>query len=167
MWKKYGVKISELANFVDPRTKQAPSAKAFRFAIQLFRTLHRIKDVSYCFVNSETNDRWKDPGAPLHNARMELKMEWVLGWHDFRHFRATQWIMNGVDVEAVRGLLGHKDISTTMKYVYYVAEHAKDSAREAEQRELARLGDSRRRTKQATNRNRTLGSLIRRQASIP
>jgi intracellular sulfur oxidation DsrE/DsrF family protein len=29
IWKKYGVKISELANFVDPRTKQAPSSNLY------------------------------------------------------------------------------------------------------------------------------------------
>jgi intracellular sulfur oxidation DsrE/DsrF family protein len=29
MWKKYGVKISELASFVDPRTKQAPSTNLY------------------------------------------------------------------------------------------------------------------------------------------
>jgi integrase len=124
------------------------------FAIQLFRTLPRIEDLPYCFPNSKTGNRWKDPRVPLHNARTELKMDWVRGWHDFRHFRATQWIMDGVDVEAVRGLLGHKDISTTMKYVHYVAEHAKDSVRRAEQRELARLRASQERAKQATNRQR-------------
>lgn len=32
MWKKYGVKISELANFVDPRTKQAATSNLYNVA---------------------------------------------------------------------------------------------------------------------------------------
>jgi integrase len=51
------------------------------------------------------------------------RLEWV-GFHDFRHFRATQWIMRGVDIRSVQGLLGHSNIQTTERYVKFVGTHA-------------------------------------------
>ena len=72
-----------------------------------------------------------------------------VGFHGFRHFRATEWITDGMTVEKVQGLLGHKDIETTLRYVHYVAEHAHEAARQAEQRQLNRL---RTLEEQATNR---------------
>jgi len=65
--------------------------------------------------------------------------DWIRGWHDFRHYRATQWIIDGMDVVTVKTLLGHQNIATTQRYVHYVADHAKDAVRRAEQRELVRL----------------------------
>ena len=83
-------------------------------------------------------------------------MDWV-GFHGFRHFRATEWISDGMTVENVQGLLGHQDIKTTMRYVHYVAEHAQEAVREAEKRQLARLRASQ---EQATNRQPTLPGVI-------
>ncbi len=95
-------------------------------------------------------DRWKDPDGPLEAAVAALGWEdWIVGWHDFRHYRATQWIIDGMDVVTVKNLMGHRDIATTQRYVHYVAEHAKASVRKAE-KELARLRTAKK--KQATNR---------------
>jgi len=64
------------------------------FAIELFKTLLRISGVPYCFPRPETMDRWKDPDGPLEDPVEGLGWEnWIRGWHDFRHYRATQWIM--------------------------------------------------------------------------
>ena len=38
--------------------------------------------------------------------------------HDYRHSAAGRWIRSGVDVQTVRELLGHADITTTMRYVH-------------------------------------------------
>lgn len=45
--------------------------------------------------------------------------------HDLRHLCATYLIMNGVDLETVRGILGHRDLSTTQKYLHVLNEHKK------------------------------------------
>jgi integrase len=43
--------------------------------------------------------------------------------HTFRHTFASYLIMNGVDLVTVKELLGHKDISTTMRYAHVVPKH--------------------------------------------
>ena len=57
------------------------------------------------------------------------------GFHDLRHFRATQWLINGVDVRTVKELLGHADIQTTMRYLHYVQTHATQTVLKAQERE--------------------------------
>ncbi len=42
-----------------------------------------------------------------------LKLHESLSAHDFRHFRATQLLREGMPLEVVQEYLGHKDISTT------------------------------------------------------
>jgi integrase len=45
--------------------------------------------------------------------------------HDLRHLCGTFLVMNGVDLETVRDILGHKDLSTTQRYLHMVNEHKK------------------------------------------
>ena len=67
--------------------------------------------------------------------KKEAGLEWV-GFHALRHFRATQWLTNGVDVNIVKELLGHSDIHTTMRYVHYVRTHATKAVRLAQESEV-------------------------------
>lgn len=43
--------------------------------------------------------------------------------HTFRHTFASYLIMNGVDIVTVKELLGHADITTTMRYAHLVPGH--------------------------------------------
>jgi integrase len=45
--------------------------------------------------------------------------------HDLRHLCGTYLLMEGADLETVREILGHRDISTTQKYLHVVNEHKK------------------------------------------
>jgi len=47
--------------------------------------------------------------------------------HDLRHLCASYLLMTGNDVETVREILGHRDISTTQKYLHVVNEHKKQA----------------------------------------
>lgn len=45
--------------------------------------------------------------------------------HDLRHLCGSYLIMNGADLESVREILGHRNITTTQRYLHIVNKHKK------------------------------------------
>ena len=92
----------------------------------------------------ETKQAVRDPRHSFIEGRRNAGLEWV-GFHDLRHFRATQWIMRGVDIRSVQGLLGHRNIKTTERYVKFVPGHASQRVIEAQRLEDQEMANSHRR----------------------
>ena len=54
-----------------------------------------------------------------------LKASGITGFrfHDLRHTFASHMVMSGVDILTVKEILGHKDISMTMRYAHLAPQH--------------------------------------------
>jgi integrase len=48
-------------------------------------------------------------------------------WHTLRHTAASRRVMAGVDLVAVKEILGHRDIETTLRYSHLSPGHLKDA----------------------------------------
>ena len=71
----------------------------------------------------------KKNGEPFGNVRKSfdklLKVCKIDGFrfHDLRHTYASQLVMNGVDLNTVRELLGHKSLQMTLRYSHLSPDH--------------------------------------------
>lgn len=77
----------------------------------------------YVFYNPMTGDKFKDVKGALAAAVKRSGLNKVT-WHMFRHTFASRLTRDGVDIVTVKELLGHANISTTMRYA-----HSNDDAK--------------------------------------
>jgi integrase len=87
----------------------------------------------YVFYNPMTGDKFKDVKGAIDAAVKRAGLGKVT-WHMFRHTFASWLTREGVDIVTVKELLGHSNISTTMRYA-----HSND---EAKRRAVERLKSS-------------------------
>ena len=81
----------------------------------------------------------REPKESFQKGKNQAELHWVRGLHDLRHFRATQWLLHGVDIQTVKYYLGHKRIETTQRYLHFVPGHAEKSVRAAQEAEAKAL----------------------------
>jgi len=80
-----------------------------------------------------TGDKFKDMKGAVAAAVKRAGLGKIT-WHMFRHTFASRLTREGVDIVTVKDLLGHSNISTTMRYA-----HSND---EAKRRAVQRLKSS-------------------------
>jgi len=82
----------------------------------LFKLLSKQSNPDYVFP-SPTGQRWSCNQKAFRHARARAGLV-DLHFHDLRHTFASQWMMNGGDLYALRGILGHKSIGMTQRYAH-------------------------------------------------
>ncbi len=111
------------------------------YAIEWLSSLHCYSDSPWVFTLS-SGKPLKAPRDSFAKGKKLAGLDWVRGLHDLRHFRATQWLIHGVDIYTVKNYLGHKRIETTQRYLHLVpthAEHVVRAAQNAEREEIEQL----------------------------
>jgi excisionase family DNA binding protein len=89
----------------------------------------------YVFYNPMTGDKFKDVKGAIAAAVKRAGLGKIT-WHMFRHTFASRLTREGVDIVTVKELLGHSNISTTMRYA-----HSNDDAKRGAVHEGRTRGD--------------------------
>jgi integrase len=88
---------------------------------ELLAAIPRRLDTRFLFANpdgsaqADLKTAWK---TALERARIEN-----FHFHDLRHTFASDLVMAGVDIRSVQTLLGHRDITMTMRYSHLSPDH--------------------------------------------
>jgi integrase len=102
-------------------------------ALRIIEARQGIQHGPHVFYNPMTGDKFKDVKGALAAAVKRAGLGKVT-WHMFRHTFASRLTREGVDIVTVKELLGHSNISTTLRYA-----HSNDDAK---RRAVQRLGRS-------------------------
>ena len=102
-------------------------------AFEIVEARRGIQHGPYVFYNPMTGDKFKDVKGAIAAAVKRAGLGKIT-WHMFRHTFASRLTREGVDIVTVKELLGHSNISTTMRYA-----HSND---EAKRRAVQRLKSS-------------------------
>ncbi len=86
-------------------------------AARVVRAWHGMRKSRYVFYNPETGDQFKDLWLGLRKACRKAGLNGVT-WHTFRHTFASRLTHGGADLVTVKELLGHANITTTMRYAH-------------------------------------------------
>jgi integrase len=72
---------------------------------------------------------WNPQSFVNHTFSPSLQKTGIQGacWHTLRHTAASRRIMAGVDLVAVKEILGHRDIVTTLRYSHLSPGHLQDA----------------------------------------
>lgn len=79
-------------------------------------------DVPYVFYDLKTGNTYKDVKRAFKMALRRSKMA-DFRFHDLRHTFASHLVMAGVDLTTIKELLGHKNLTMTLRYAHLAPAH--------------------------------------------
>ncbi|UCH81341.1 MAG: tyrosine-type recombinase/integrase [Nitrospiraceae bacterium] len=84
--------------------------------------ISRRQDVPYVFYNNTTGKPYRNISKSFANARRRSNIK-NFHFRDLRHTFASRLIMEGVEINKVMKILGHKSLKTTLKYAHLASSH--------------------------------------------
>jgi len=91
-------------------------------ALQAFQTIRTGSDYSGPIFLNWRDDRLTGPRYWFEPALKKAKVR-NFTWHCLRHTFASRLVMNGENLRTVQELLGHKQISMTVRYSHLAPQH--------------------------------------------
>jgi integrase len=121
-WKEVDIEQRRLKMIVK-KSQRALSIPLNDAAFAVVESRLAIQHGPYVFYSPMTGDRFRDVKGALVAAVKRAGLDKVT-WHMFRHTFASRLTRGGVDIVTVKDLLGHSNISTTLRYA-----HSNDDAK--------------------------------------
>jgi integrase len=114
-------------NFILLNQDQTKNAERIEIHInstlrEALKTITRRLDIPYVFFNPKTEKPYDNMVKSFDSALRRAGIK-DFKFHDLRHTFASQMVMAGVDLAAVRELLGHKTLTMTLRYSHLAPSH--------------------------------------------
>ncbi len=115
-------------NFITVTAQEAKNKKIRRIPIngslrKLFLKLNLTRNGNrYVFENPVTDKPYADLKRGWQSLLEEADIK-NMRFHDLRHTYASHFLMNGGDIYTLKEILGHKDITTTSRYLTITTAH--------------------------------------------
>ena len=114
----------ELLTVMESKSGSARHVPLNQIAVSTLRAIPRRLNCPWVFYNDEASMRQQLPRQ--WEGLAEAKIE-NFHWHDLRHTFASRLVMAGVDLYAVKELLGHHSIEMTQRYAHLAPSHLKQA----------------------------------------
>ena len=100
--------------------------------LEALKALHgKSSKAEYVFRSPRNGNRRSSVRTAFEAANRRAGIS-KLRFHDLRHTFATRLVAAGVDIVTVKELMGHRDISMTMRYAHSAPERSLDAVRRLE-----------------------------------
>ncbi len=123
---RFDERIILVRNTKNHRDRQIPMNETLHDAL---KSVDRHIKSPYVFTNTDTGTRYdRFNNHPWRDALTDAGV-FNFRWHDLRHTSASRMVQRGVPLNAVKEILGHSSITTTMRYAHLSPGNLRDAVR--------------------------------------
>ena len=124
-WKQADMK-NGFINLSDTKSGKRRSISISETLNITLKSIARRLDIQYVFFNPKTGKHYNDIKKAFNRACDKAKIT-DFRFHDLRHTFASQLLMGGGDLVALKEILGHSDIKMTLRYAHLASAHMKEA----------------------------------------